>query len=1227
MSHKIVIGLSIVILLFSVEIYASQAQTHKKYEIDKFHKLELQVRRLQRDLDFYLTKLDREPAVEAKSKLQKTQILSQLRQIEKKVQGNLSIPALKVMKRVHDVREKLRGMDLQIKNKYSPNTTISFAKDKSFRKHDRPEAKKAIQGGSTTFISGTVTDETGSTVIPNVEVDIYDSNGDSITYGYTDASGAYSLLVEDGTYFARTNSYGDYIDELYSEIECEPKCNVKTGTPIVVVGGANDINFTMDTPGRIAGRITDAATNAPISYVTIDIYDSNGAWRAYADTDLNGNYVTWGALTTGSYFAVASDYYQGYMRELYQELPCFGDCDFRKGTPISVTQGQITNGIDFTLAQGGTISGKILSAANSSPIPASVGIYDAGGNFITFANAETSGQYEAKGLPSGNYFAVTYNYDNFIDELYDNLLCYSNYCEPQAGTPIAVTVEQTTSDINFWLDRGGVIRGHAKDQTTREPIANTYINIYDSAGNDIAYTHTDENGSYSVKGLIQGTYYATTASYNDYIDEVYDNIECPVNSCDPLTGTPIKVKSGDVSQINFNLQRGGMIAGKIIDSSNGKPIEYISVTIYDSNGSQVAYGYTDDAGKYETNGMASGQYYAVTHTDQNYIDELYNDQPCPLFDCDITTGDPISVSAAHTTARIDFSLNVGGSISGMIATSDSNPLNNFYTLAFDSQGSYVRAGFSTGINGQYSVGGLPSANFYVATRNYDRYVDELYDNIPCTAVRCNPLIGTPVSVTKGLDTSGIDFVLDPGGSISGKIYDAQNTSPLEEAYVNIYDAAGNTVSYGYPDASGYYRADYIGLSTGTYFATSYSYSADYYLNELYDNIPCHYFCDVLTGTPIHVTSGSDTGNIDFALDHGGKISGNIIDADTSNPITDASVSVYNSSRNLVGSAYTDDFGYYIVQNLEAGSYYIISGNYNHIFELYNNIVCPQAACDPLSGVAVSVSVGTETPGINFDLKTCSKLTFTPLALPSGTLGTSYLQVISVSGGTSPYEFQIQDRYLPTGITLDQTTGILSGTPTTAGFFGFELEAHDANGCSTYWKYSITIDSGTSQYSDDFEDGVLAADWTYKGQWMESGGSLTTTASGKSMAISGTNFSGCVSCTLSTTFLSNTDQGHVSILAWYVDNKNYVELMMKPGRNRWILKEFSGGTIAARGKASMDIQPGVTYDVSISFNGNRFVVTVDNQTIITTPVEVSPSAGKVGYEVKSTTGFFDYISVM
>jgi len=64
-------------------------------------------------------------------------------------------------------------------------------------------------------------------------------------------------------------------------------------------------------------------------------------------------------------------------------------------------------------------------------------------------------------------------------------------------------------------------------------------------------------------------------------------------------------------------------------------------------------------------------------------------------------------------------------------------------------------------------------------------------------------------------------------------------------------------------------------------------------------------------------------------------------------------------------------------------------------------------------------------------------------LPSGTVNQSYSGALSVSGGSSPYTFSVQRGSLPPGLSMDPATGALSGKPTSAGAFGFEVMVTDA----------------------------------------------------------------------------------------------------------------------------------------------------------------------------------------
>ena len=90
------------------------------------------------------------------------------------------------------------------------------------------------------------------------------------------------------------------------------------------------------------------------------------------------------------------------------------------------------------------------------------------------------------------------------------------------------------------------------------------------------------------------------------------------------------------------------------------------------------------------------------------------------------------------------------------------------------------------------------------------------------------------------------------------------------------------------------------------------------------------------------------------------------------------------------------------------------------------------------------------------------LTLSPAAgaLPDGVLGTGYSQSFTAGGGTSPYTYARTSGALPTGLTL--SGGTLSGTPSAAGTFNFDITVSDASSVGSggpytrVQSYSITI---------------------------------------------------------------------------------------------------------------------------------------------------------------------------
>jgi hypothetical protein len=87
---------------------------------------------------------------------------------------------------------------------------------------------------------------------------------------------------------------------------------------------------------------------------------------------------------------------------------------------------------------------------------------------------------------------------------------------------------------------------------------------------------------------------------------------------------------------------------------------------------------------------------------------------------------------------------------------------------------------------------------------------------------------------------------------------------------------------------------------------------------------------------------------------------------------------------------------------------------------------------------------------------CPAITLSPTTLPPGMAQSPYAQTVTASGGTAPYTYAISSGALPTGLTINPATGLISGTPIQTGLFNFTVRATDIGGCIGARPYTVTI---------------------------------------------------------------------------------------------------------------------------------------------------------------------------
>lgn len=774
------------------------------------------------------------------------------------------------------------------------------------------------------------------------------------------------------TFLARNNwSFGDnYIDQAHDGVDCPfLQCNLTaaaTAIDITTVDVEN-IDFAVRQGGRISGTITDADNAALLlSGIGVEVYDGAGRKVAEAVTNTQGEYLV-EALPGGSY-TVRTRNNRGYQDKLHDGFGCTPFCNPVNGTTVSVTEGATVSGINFDLIRSVAISGTVTVDG----VPAeniTVEVYGAVGNLITETLSAADGSYAFTSLAPGEFYLRTRNSFGHADTLYMSHSCVGDACQVRRGTRIELEPGEEQSAVGLNLMPGALISGEVHDRTNpATKLSGVTVQLLNDRGAVAYEATTGLSGQFSFDSLAAGDYHLVTRQTPNYIDQTLGGAPCS-SVCNGLGGNVITIAAGAMDTgKDLDLAPGASISGSVL--AGGSPAVGAQAEVYNAAGQPVTSRPTNASGNYEIGNLPDGDFFVRVSKVPGFVSQLFDGIACSGF-CDILNGDEVSIVGNSDVGSIDFSLSAGGSIAGTV-TGGGSPLPGVELVAYDNAG-FVAGQAVTNASGQYTIQGLVDGNYRLRSANVGGFIDRVYGGDSCSPTACNINDGSAIAVS-GATVSGIDFALDPGSSIAGTATDPFG-NPLPDGTAVLLDASGLQVTTT-PINDGLWSFD--GLSDGTYYLLIENNLG--LVDELFDDVPCPGgSCDITgLGTPITIGAGplsvgargSTSTAIDVSLGEGAAISGQVVDASTSDPLVGVVVYFFNENGELVGSSSpTDGLGEYESGGgLPVGNYFVstASGSErgfggNYVNALYLGEVC-MLDCDVTQGT--SVPVGTnETTGI------------------------------------------------------------------------------------------------------------------------------------------------------------------------------------------------------------------------------------------------------------------------
>ena len=401
-----------------------------------------------------------------------------------------------------------------------------------------------VSGG---IITGSVIEEAdGVTSIPYAEISVYPYEGGAYeAFGYANTNGDYAFLVDEGNYAVHGYKYA-YTSEYYDE--GLGSLFVPTSVAVSSTGITSGIDFYLEPGGSIRGYVKKQSDGTGIYSVPVVV--ETDSWSRGICTSSSGYYQLDGLPQGESYRVQAAPSWASwcsstvpYVNEYWQEKRTWSDAD-----PITLTASPIiVENINFTLEQGGAISGQVENSSGTAIENANVVVLDTDLDYITNVYTDSSGDFNVV-LPAGQVYLEIWA-DNNITEYYDNAYFFDD------ADLVTVSLGTTTTLANdIVLESGAAISGRVTDENGSAGLPYAWIQFF---ANDNTYTYlfgvgTDADGYYT-RQVPAGSY--KIKAWPDggvgYAPEFYDGDDGDYfieNALAVTAGT-----SGTIGGINFSL--------------------------------------------------------------------------------------------------------------------------------------------------------------------------------------------------------------------------------------------------------------------------------------------------------------------------------------------------------------------------------------------------------------------------------------------------------------------------------------------------------------------------------------------------------------------------------------------------------------------------------------------------------------------------------------------------